>query len=222
MSLEALDLKKEFIRETRTSNRFAAVDGISLTLEKGQVTVIMGRSGSGKTTLMNMLCGLLAPTSGKVRLDGEDIYALSDSRLSKLRGSRMGVIPQGQTALGSLNVLQNVLLPCTLSRQEGDEARARELLEHLGIAELAGAMPAELSGGELRRMSIARALMRSPKYIFADEPTADLDDENTALVLGFLKETAAEGASVLIITHENEAAAYADRVLTVKSGRISD
>lgn len=222
MSLEALDLKKEFIRETRTSNRFAAVDGISLTLEKGQVTVIMGRSGSGKTTLMNMLCGLLAPTSGKVRLDGEDIYALSDSRLSKLRGSRMGVIPQGQTALGSLNVLQNVLLPCTLSRQEGDEARARELLEHLGIAELAGAMPAELSGGELRRMSIARALMRSPEYIFADEPTADLDDENTALVLGFLKETAAEGASVLIITHENEAAAYADRVLTVKSGRISD
>ena len=222
MSLEALDLKKEFIRETRTSNRFAAVDGISLTLEKGQVTVIMGRSGSGKTTLMNMLCGLLAPTSGKVRLDGEDIYALSDSRLSKLRGSRMGVIPQGQTALSSLNVLQNVLLPCTLSRQEGDEARARELLEHLGIAELAGAMPAELSGGELRRMSIARALMRSPKYIFADEPTADLDDENTALVLGFLKETAAEGASVLIITHENEAAAYADRVLTVKSGRISD
>ena len=222
MALEALDLRKEFMRETRSSNRFAAVDGISLTLEKGEVTVLMGRSGSGKTTLMNMLCGLLVPSSGSVKLDGDDIYALSDSRLSRLRGSRMGVIPQGQTALGSLNVLQNVLLPCTLCREECDEKHALELLERLGIGELAEAMPAELSGGELRRMSIARALMRRPEYIFADEPTADLDDENTALVFGFLKETARAGASVLVITHENDASAYADRLLTLKSGRLAE
>ena len=207
---------------TKRFGPVAANNDVSLTIRRHEILALLGENGSGKTTLMNMLCGLLVPSSGSVKLDGDDIYALSDSRLSRLRGSRMGVIPQGQTALGSLNVLQNVLLPCTLFREECDEKHALELLERLGIGELAEAMPAELSGGELRRMSIARALMRRPEYIFADEPTADLDDENTALVFGFLKETARAGASVLVITHENDASAYADRLLTMKSGRLAE
>lgn len=221
MKLEAKGLTKEFYRRTKDSNRFVAVDSVDIALEPGTLTVLTGRSGSGKTTLLNMLCGLLAPTKGSVLLDGEDLYLQSDRRLSQIRNQKMGIMPQGQTALGSLSVLQNVLLPYTIMREDGDEQRARELLERLGIGQLAGARPQELSGGELRRMSAARALIRSPGLLFADEPTADLDDANTAALFGFLRDTARSGAAVLVITHENDAAAYADVLLKMDGGRLA-
>ena len=224
MILKGEGIAKEFIRESRGSNRFTAVSDTDIILEAGKLTVLNGRSGSGKTTLLNMLCGLLPPTRGKVLLDSEDIYSLDDKRLSRLRNQRFGIIPQGQTAIHSLTVKENILLPCTLygSPDSSDEARAKELMERLAIAGLSEIRPAELSGGELRRMSIARALIRRPEVIFADEPTGDLDDENTAAVFGFLQNAAKEGAAVLVVTHESLAADYADSVLAMTAGKLKE
>lgn len=222
MSIRAEGVTKEYIRESKGTNRFFAVKETDITIESGALTVLMGRSGSGKSTLLNILAGLIVPSSGRVFLDETDLYALPDAELSRLRNKRIGVIPQGQTALHSLTVMENVMLPYTLYKDAGekDEQYARYLLEQLDIAELAGAMPSELSGGELRRMAIARALVRKPGVILADEPTGDLDDENTETVFRCLKSFAQDGAAVLVVTHENGAEDYADRLLKMSAGTI--
>lgn len=224
MQLKAENAVKEFIREGRGTNIFTAVAENNIILESGQFTVLTGRSGSGKTTLLNMLAGLLPPTRGRIMLDGTDLYALDDKRLSRLRNERIGVIPQGQTAVYSLTVIENVLLPFMLYKEQSSEAEkyARELLERLDIAPLANVKPSELSGGELRRMSIARALIRRPSVILADEPTGDLDDENTRAVFEFLRRTADEGAAVLTVTHESDAGQYAHRLMRMNGGRLEE
>lgn len=220
--LRAEGLSREFYRETGSSSRFVAVKPTDLTLDDGTLTMLTGRSGSGKTTLLNMICGLLQPTTGKVLLNGEDICSLPDSSLSKLRGERIGIIPQGQTALHSLTVMENVLLSYKIYGEPPKEAEeaACQLLERLDILQLRDVMPRELSGGELRRMAIARALVRKPGLILADEPTGDLDDENTREVFTLLRDCAKEGAAVLIVTHESDAGQYADRVLKMSSGEL--
>lgn len=220
MTLQAEKISKEFIRNGRGSNTFFAVQETDFTLAEGNLTVLTGRSGSGKSTLLNMLCGLSAPTSGKVLLDETDLYALPDPELSKLRNQKFGVIPQGQTALHSLTVLENILLPFSLYRQPADIKYAEELLEQLDIANLRDVKPAELSGGELRRMAIARAVVMKPACIFADEPTSDLDDENTETVFRFLRDAANRGASVMIVTHEHDAEQYADAVFRMQAGQV--
>ena len=220
--LEAQGIRKEFIRQGKGTNRLVAVQDTDLTLGAGELTVLMGRSGSGKSTLLNMLAGLLAPTAGRILLDGEDLYAMEDRALSRLRNARIGVIPQGQTALHSLTVLENVLLPVRMYDPKADAApEAAALLERLGIAELQQDKPAALSGGELRRMAIARAVIRRPQIILADEPTGDLDDENTAIVFDFLRESARNGAAVLVVTHEGDAVQYADRIFRMNAGKLS-
>ena len=223
MILSASGLTKSFYRKTANSNRFTAVDDVSIELKDGVLTVLMGRSGSGKTTLMNMLSGLLQPSSGSVELDGKDIYSLGDKELSRLRNRSFGMIPQGQTAVSSLDIFENIMLPFFLYKDSTpqDEEYARELMKRLDIAHLEAAKPAELSGGELRRMAIARAVVRKPMVIFADEPTGDLDDENTSVVFEFLKESAHQGAAVMVVTHENDAKSYADNLLEMKSGKIT-
>ena len=220
--LEAQGIRKEFIRQGKGTNRLVAVQDTDLTLGAGELTVLMGRSGSGKSTLLNMLAGLLAPTAGRILLDGEDLYAMEDRALSRLRNARIGVIPQGQTALHSLTVLENVLLPVRMYDPKADAApEALALLESLGIAELQQDKPAALSGGELRRMAIARAVIRRPQIILADEPTGDLDDENTAIVFDFLRESARNGAAVLVVTHEGDAVQYADRIFRMNAGVLT-
>lgn len=220
--LEAQGIRKEFIRQGKGTNRLVAVQDTDLTLAPGELTVLMGRSGSGKSTLLNMLAGLLAPTAGRILLDGEDLYAMEDRALSRLRNARIGVIPQGQTALHSLTVLENVLLPVRMYDPKADAApEALALLERLGIAELQQDKPAALSGGELRRMAIARAVIRRPQIILADEPTGDLDDENTAIVFDFLRESARNGAAVLVVTHEGDAVQYADRIFRMNAGVLT-
>ena len=220
--LEAQGIRKEFIRQGKGTNRLVAVQDTDLTLAPGELTVLMGRSGSGKSTLLNMLAGLLVPTAGRILLDGEDLYAMEDRALSRLRNARIGVIPQGQTALHSLTVLENVLLPVRMYDPKADAApEAAALLERLGIAELQQDKPAALSGGELRRMAIARAVIRRPQIILADEPTGDLDDENTAIVFDFLRESARNGAAVLVVTHEGDAVQYADRIFRMNAGKLS-
>ena len=162
-----------------------------------------------------------APTSGAVTLDGADLYSLDERSRSRLRNAKIGLVPQGHTALRALSVLDNVLLPSVLySRRRPPRQRAESLLEAVGIAELARVGPHELSGGELRRMAVARALLMEPGVVLADEPTAGLDEESTAAVLELLRKTAQEGAAVLVVTHEEEAARFADRVLTMNAGEL--
>ena len=217
--LKAVDLSMRCFRKTGQANHFFAVRHANLTLHPGEVALLTGRSGSGKTTLLHMLAGLLTPTEGKVWLDETDLYALPDGALSRLRGEKLGVIPQGRSAVDTLTVLENVLLPRQLRGEKGDVEEAVKWLDALGIASLRDARPAELSGGELRRMAIARALAGNPEIILADEPTGDLDDENTEVVLSLLRNLAVEaGKTVLLVTHDSEALPYGTRVYRMDGG----
>ena len=223
MVLKAERLSRRYMRRTSQANYFYAVQDANLTLRPGEITVLMGRSGSGKTTLLHMLSGLLTPTDGRVLLGDTDLYALNDGALSRLRNEKIGVVPQGRSAIDSLTVLENVLLPGLLYGGGGNEASAMRWLEALGIGALANARPAELSGGELRRMAIARALAREPAVLLADEPTGDLDDENTDRVLSVLKGAARdEGRAVLIVSHDSEAARYADALWRMDGGTLTE
>ena len=218
MTLTAENITRQYFRKSRGSNVFLALKETDLTIEPGRLIEVCGRSGSGKSTLLNILAGLLAPASGRVMYDGADIYAMEDAERSKFRNLNIGIIPQGQTGLHSLTVLENVTLSCLMYGEKAPNECAMELLERVGITELASAYPNELSGGEMRRLSIARAMLRNPGVILADEPTGDLDDENTHTVQRLLREAADKGAAVLLVTHENEAAKYADTVFEMESG----
>lgn len=220
--LETKGVCKKFFRKRRDSAQyFDAVAPTDLQLAAGKLVVLKGRSGSGKTTLLNMMAGLLEPSEGTVSLDGQNLYELDDAALSRLRNERFGVIPQGQTALHSLSVAQNVTLPYLMYRDDdGCENHALELLESLGIRHLADSYPSELSGGESRRVCVARALMCAPDVLFADEPTGNLDDASTQVVLEMLRAYADAGAAVLVVTHEQMAEEYADHVLKMDAGVI--
>ena len=218
MELRAENISRRYFRKRGEANFFEAVRPVSLTLRSGELTVLKGRSGSGKTTLLHMLAGLLNPSDGKVFLDETDLYALEDQELSRLRNEKIGVIPQGRSAVDTLTVYENILLPGLLYGGRLRTEAADCWMEALGIAGLRDALPAELSGGELRRMAIARTLTADPEVILADEPTGDLDDENTEIVLNALREAAKAGKAVLVVSHEDDAEAYADAVIHKDAG----
>ena len=223
MIIEATGLTKEFARARGGKRLFTAVHPLDIGLEERQLTLVSGHSGSGKSTLANMLAGILTPTAGHVRLDGTDLYSLRDEELSRLRNERIGLVPQGHTALRALTVLDNVLLPSILyTKDEAPADRARELLASVGLGDLADAAPTELSGGELRRMAIARALLMDPAIVIADEPTAGLDSANATAVLTLLRDAADRGAAVLVVSHEAEARSFADRCYTMEDGHLSE
>ena len=223
MIIEATGLSKEFARARGGKRVFTAVHPLDIGLDERQLTVISGHSGSGKSTLLTMLAGILTPTAGHVRVEGTDLYSLRDEERSRLRNARIGLVPQGNTALRALSVLDNVLLPSVLySRDEAPAARGRELLTTVGLADLAEAKPTELSGGELRRMAIARALLMEPSIVLADEPTAGLDSANATAVLTLLRDAANAGAAVLVVSHEAEARHFADRSYTMEDGHLRD
>ncbi|MBF1139517.1 MAG: ABC transporter ATP-binding protein [Thermobifida sp.] len=223
MIIEATGLTKEFARARGGKRLFTAVHPLDIGLEERQLTLVSGHSGSGKSTLANMLAGILTPTAGHVRLDGTDLYSLRDEELSRLRNERIGLIPQGHTALRALTVLDNVLLPSILyAKAEAPVDRARELLSAVGLDDLADAAPTELSGGELRRMAIARALLMDPAIVIADEPTAGLDSTNATAVLTLLRDAADRGAAVLVVSHEDEAQRFADRSYVMEDGHLRE
>ena len=223
MIIEATGLTKEFARARGGKRLFTAVHPLDIGLEERQLTLVSGHSGSGKSTLANMLAGILTPTAGHVRLDGTDLYSLRDEELSRLRNERIGLIPQGHTALRALTVLDNVLLPSILyAKAEAPVDRARELLAAVGLDDLADAAPTELSGGELRRMAIARALLMDPAIVLADEPTAGLDSANATAVLTLLRDAAERGAAVLVVSHEAEAQRFADRSYVMEDGHLRE
>ena len=222
MIIEATALTRDFARARGGARVFTAVHPLDLGLDEGELTLVSGHSGSGKSTLLNMLAGMLTPTAGSVRIDDTDLYSLRDEELSRLRNERIGLVPQGHTALRALTVLDNVLLPSVLyNRAEAPAERARELLDNVGLGDLADAKPTELSGGELRRMAIARALLMNPSIILADEPTAGLDSPNAAGVLTLLRNAADAGTAVLVVSHEAEASRYAQRCYTMEDGHLS-
>lgn len=221
MTVKAEKIAKRYFRKTGGANYFYAVKPVTLEIASGEVAVLTGRSGSGKTTLLHMLSGLLAPTEGNVRFDDTDLYSLDDKVLSRLRGERIGVVPQGRSAIDTLTVLENILLPAKLYGKPLPVEAASQWMDRLGIAPLRDARPAELSGGELRRMAIVRALAQFPDILFADEPTGDLDDENTRLVLSAFQAYAHEQKkAVFVVTHENDALQYADTVYQMDAGQI--
>ena len=221
MLMKAENISKRYFRKTGDANYFFAVQPLNLELRSGETAVLMGQSGSGKTTLLNILSGLLAPTEGKVWLEDISLYSLDDKALSRLRGERIGVVPQGRSAIDTLTVLENILLPAKLCGRPLPVKEAQQWMERLDIARLRDARPAELSGGELRRMAIVRALAQRPDFLFADEPTGDLDDENTRLVLSVFRNYAHEQKkAVFIVTHESDAFDYADVIYQMDAGKI--
>lgn len=200
---------------------FYAVRDVCLSLNAGDFAIIAGRSGSGKTTLLNLIGGLLRPSSGKVVFDGCDLMSLSDRDLSALRNEKIGFIPQGYSILSNLTVLDNVRLPYFLNKRRGDARdHALALLKELGIEHLANAYPKQLSGGELRRIAIARAFINNPKLLLADEPTNDLDTESAGYVMKLFSRAAAEGVAVLLVTHDPDIIAYGYRIYQMRDGRL--
>lgn len=202
---------------TLKNREIFALKETSFSIEDNKLTVIYGKSGSGKTTLLNIMAGLLPPSNGSVSLDGVDPYLLGDKELSLFRNKNIGYIPQGTSSVSSLTVLENAMLPANIYEANDIKEKAVSLLKDLGLENLMDSYPAELSGGELRRVSIARAIINSPKMIFADEPTNDLDKENTEFVLKLLKEKSREGMSVVIVSHDEAAMKYADDVIRMGS-----
>ena len=223
MKLTAEGISRRYFRNGRGTNFFYAVEKADFAVEAGTLVEIVGRSGSGKTTLIHMLGGMLTPSEGHVFLDGEDLYALDDDKRSLLRNRNIGIIPQVQTGLASLTVRENILAPVAMYGDASEkEARAGELLAMMDIAGLEEVYSNELSGGELRRMAIARALILDPQIIIADEPTGDLDDQTTERVLQLLRSRADAGAAVIMVTHERAALDYADRVYRMEKGVLTE
>jgi len=217
--LELRELTKEYRRGDRAFN---AVNGVNLSVERGDFISIIGRSGSGKSTLLNMSAGLLKPSSGTVLFEEHDVFGLDDKSISLLRNEKIGFVPQGQSLLSNFTVLENVCIPWFLFKREGNpEERAFSLLEKTGVDHLAASYPKQLSGGEMRRVAIARALVNNPALLIADEPTSDLDAETTAEIMKLLSAIAKEGTAVLIVTHELDTLSYGNKVYSMNEGNLS-
>jgi ABC-type lipoprotein export system ATPase subunit len=200
----------------------AAVRGVTLRIETGELLLITGRSGSGKSTLLALLGGLTAPTRGQVRLQGEDLGALSDLELSHRRAEHIGFAFQFAGLLPTLNVFDNVRLATAFTPLDGVAAalRARELLRAMGLGARLTAWPDELSGGEQRRVALSRALLAEPDLLLADEPTGDLDADTEAEIMAILADKVAGGLTVVMVTHNLELASLATRHVTLRDGRL--
>ncbi len=197
-----------------------ALNGVSLTIEKGEMVSIIGASGSGKSTLLNVLGCLDRPTSGRYLLDGVDVSRLNDNKLADLRSKKFGFVFQDFNLLRRATALANVELPLIYSGMGNKRQRAMDALERVGLKTRVNHKPTELSGGEQQRVAIARALVNSPTLIFADEPTGNLDTASNAEILSIFHRLHGDGITLIIITHELEIAAQAQRIIRLKDGRI--
>jgi ABC-type lipoprotein export system ATPase subunit len=195
------------------------LNGVALEVDAGEVVAVLGRSGSGKSTLLHLLGGLDQPDGGEIVLAGKKLTALKPRALARTRLRHVGFVFQSFHLIEELSGAENVRLPARLpGAAPGGERRAARLIDELGLADVAGHLPHELSGGEQQRFAIARALVNDPELVLADEPTGNLDAENGATVLGLLRNL--KGRAVVIVTHEPDAAAIADRVLQLREGTL--
>lgn len=208
---------------TRNDRDFDAVHDVSLEVKKGEFAAITGHSGSGKTTLFNMMAGLTAPLSGKIYIGGSEITGMKENEKAVFRSQNMGYVLQGQSLLNNFTILDNICMPAYLSSQVKEfKERALELLRQIGLEEFAGEYPANLSGGEIRRVAIVRPMLNQPKVILADEPTSNLDPENSHKVMQMLKDISRSGTTVVLSTHELEYLSYVDRVFNMNRGKMEE
>ena len=200
-----------------------AVDSVDLEIPRGQLVSIVGHSGSGKTTLLSLMGGLTKPSAGRVILDDTNIWTLSDRDMSLLRNEKIGFSFQFASLLPTLNALDNVRLPSSFGgRIELSNGRAADLLKLVGLEDRMFSYPGQLSGGEQRRVALARTLMNEPKLILADEPTGDLDEDTEADILDIFKKINSEGVTIVIVTHSRPVASQAERALRMHRGHLSE
>ena len=202
-------------------NAVHALRGINLTVEKGEFTAIVGTSGSGKSTLLHMLGGLDRPTTGKVMVDGKDIFSLSEEQLTIFRRRKIGFVFQSYNLVPVLNLYENIVLPLELDGKKIHREYIDQIAETLGLKDRLEALPNQLSGGQQQRVAIARALAGTPSIILADEPTGNLDSKTSQDVLSLLKVTSEKfGQTIVMITHNEEIAQMADRIIHIEDGCI--
>ena len=199
-----------------------ALDGVDLTVEKGEFVAVVGTSGSGKSTLLHMLGGLDRPTSGTVTVDGREIFGLKDEELTIFRRRKIGFVFQNYNLVPVLNVYENIVLPIQLDGRAEDRGYVDQIIETLGLEKKLRSLPNNLSGGQQQRVAIARALAAKPAILLADEPTGNLDSKTSQDVMGLLKVTSQRFAqTIVMITHNEEIAQMADRIIRIEDGRIT-
>ncbi len=202
-------------------NQVRALDGVSFSVEKGEFLAIIGPSGSGKSTLLHILGGVDRPTSGKVWMNGQDVYAQDEEQLAIFRRRQVGLIYQFYNLIPVLNVVENMTLPVLMDGRQVNEERLNELLDTLGLRDRQKNLPNQLSGGQQQRVSIGRALMNAPAVVLADEPTGNLDSKNSQEIVELLKMSNRKyGQTLIVITHDENIALQADRIIAIEDGRI--
>ena len=216
--LQTTELKKYYGAEPNITR---ALDGVTLSIEKGEFVAIVGTSGSGKSTLLNMIGGLDVPTSGKVIVDGRDLSTLKDEQLTVFRRRKIGFIFQNYNLVPVLNISENIVLPVELDGGRVDTNFLNEVVGFLGLKDKMNSMPSTLSGGQQQRVAIARALAARPTIVLADEPTGNLDSKTSVDVLSLMKTSSYKFKQTLVmITHNNEIAQLADRIIRIEDGKI--
>ena len=205
----------------KDSTKVVALDNVSFSVEKGEFVAIVGASGSGKSTLLHLIGGVDRPTSGKVYIDGKDIFSFNDDKLAIFRRRQIGLIYQFYNLIPILNVEENITLPLSLDNRQIDNAKLNNMLKLLGLEKRKNHLPNELSGGQQQKTSIGRALITNPTIILADEPTGNLDTKSSDEIVALLKKSNKElKQTIIMITHNMEIAKCADRIIKIEDGRI--
>ena len=203
-------------------NEVRALDGVSFSVEKGEFVAVIGPSGSGKSTLLHILGGVDRPTSGRVLMDGRDVYAQNEEQLAIFRRRQVGLIYQFYNLIPVLNVTENITLPVLMDGQKVNRDRLKELITTLGLTGRENHLPNQLSGGQQQRVSIGRALMNAPAVVLADEPTGNLDSKNSKEIVDLLKISNEKyGQTLIVITHDESIALQADRIISIDDGKIT-
>ncbi|MCI8654788.1 MAG: ABC transporter ATP-binding protein [Clostridia bacterium] len=219
--MEILKVENLTKRYGKDENEVVAIDNISFSVQKGEFVAIVGSSGSGKSTLLHLIGGVDRPTSGKVYIEGKDIYSLNDDALAIFRRRQVGLIYQFYNLIPILNVEENITLPCDLDGREVDKVQLQELLKTLGLENRKKHLPNELSGGQQQRVSIGRSLINNPAIVLADEPTGNLDSKASDEIVNLLKVSNKKyNQTIIMITHDLEIAKIADRVIKIEDGKI--
>lgn len=219
--MEFLEVKELCKVYGRGENQVVALDHVSLSIEKGEFTAIIGSSGSGKSTLLHAIAGVDQPNSGAIYLNGENIYSGSNEKLAIFRRRQVGLIYQFHNLIPTLNVVENITLPILMDRRKVNKERLDDLLQLLGLQERRAHLPNQLSGGQQQRVAIGRALMNAPAVMLADEPTGALDSRNGHEIVQLLKESNQKyGQTLLMVTHDENIALQAERIITIADGRV--